>query len=93
MIGILTSIEGCRFKSADQNGMSTLPACSSEVWLYNHPWLSPTKRQVFPASVVDYIMPIEYDTIVQDKDATRTQKARTEPRTGACWQYAREVDE
>lgn len=30
------------------------------------------KRQVFPASVVDYIMPIEYDHIVQGKDATQT---------------------
>ena len=75
--------------------MSAFPACSSEgrtLWLYNHPSLSPTKRQVFPASVVDYIMPIEYDPNLQDKDATRTQKARTELRTGACRECASEVD-
>ena len=39
MIEIFTSKEGCRFKSADQSGMSILSACSSEgtLWLYNHP--------------------------------------------------------
>ena len=71
MIGIFTSKEGCRFKLADQSGVSTLPSCSSEsegtLWLYSHPSLSPTKRQDLPASDEDYIMHIEYDPVLQDK--------------------------
>jgi hypothetical protein len=79
--------------------MATLPSesCSSEgtLRLYNHPSLSPTKCQVSPASVVDYIYAhFElYDPIPQDKRRCeqRTQKART-PEKGGGRRCASEVD-
>ena len=50
------------------------------------------KRQVFPASVVDYITPIEYDLMPEDKYGTRTQKPRMVPKAGVRAQCIREVD-